>query len=240
MKEVIKNIWSENPEKFNSVEHTSQKNVLHPLLADLINDEKPKLMLDFGCGDGRILKMINKGTSIDVYDKNAEMLEIAKYNVGDRINQYYNDITLIPNNHYDIVLLTMVLICIDNPTEFRKVLLNINRVKKISGLVIIAEPHPCFRDRLFSNVSTSYFNNQPFKYLNDCEPFDITIEDPETIEDQMPPSVTFTDFHKSLSFTLNKIIEAGMQIISLTETTDDLKHSEANKFQSPFLIIQSQ
>ncbi len=234
MSKVYKNIWSENAKKFMMLEHTSQKNILHPLLAKLINNENPELMLVFGCGDGRVLKMIKNETIIDVYDINREMLEFAECNAGERIRRYYNDITQAPTNQYDIVLLSMVLVCIGNPKEYYDVLSNINRVKKVTGKVIIAVSHPCFRDRRFSNFSTSYSDKQPFKYLNDGEPFDVTIED------QMPPSVAFTDFHWSLSFTVNKIIEAGMQIISIIETTDDLNHPNANIYQSPFLIIKAQ
>ncbi|RZK13288.1 MAG: methyltransferase domain-containing protein [Flavobacterium sp.] len=147
MKKVLDRIWSENAEKFMSVVHTSQKNVLHPTLSKLINTHKPHNLLDFGCGDGRILNEIDAQVEMDVYDKNEEMIHLAKHNVGDKIKTIYSDINEIPNDRYESVLLSMVLVCIDNEDEYLGVLKKIKLCKTEIGKVYIAISHPCFNRR---------------------------------------------------------------------------------------------
>lgn len=214
-----------------NVIHTSQKNVLHPTLANLINAQNPKKLLDYGCGDGRILDLLNNDIKIDVHDINQEMLDIIEHKQGKKIASYYLDREKISKNTYDAVLLSMVLVCIDNEIEYLNVLKRIKLCKTKTGRVYIAVTHPCFRDKTFSNFYTSFSNKQPFKYLNNGAPFDVYIED------KMPPSVAFTDFHWSLSFTLNKILEAGLIIEKVIETSDDSKSKKENKLFSPYLII---
>lgn len=231
MNKVLDKIWSENAISFMNVIHTSQKNVLHPTLTNLINKQNPDKLLDYGCGDGRILESINSSVKIDVHDVNEEMLELARHRAGFRISSYFLNRKDIPANTYDAVLLSMVLVCINSETEYTNVLNIIKSVKTETGKVYIAVTHPCFRDRIFSNFHTSYVNKQPFKYLNNGEPFDVFIED------EMPPSVAFTDYHWPLSFMLNKICEVGFVIEKVIETPDDETNKSSNRLFSPFLII---
>lgn len=231
MNSPIGEIWSENASLFMSVTHTSQQNVLHPTLANLVNEGMPNRLLDFGCGDGRMLELINSATSIDVHDSNKEMLELAKHRVRNRIDNFIEKRETMKIDYYDAVILSMVLVCVNNEIEYLEILKCIQNAKKVTGRVYIAVSHPCFRDREFSNFHTSYGKDQPFKYLHDGEPFNVYIED------EMPPSVAFTDYHWSLSFTLNKIIEAGMTIERIIETPDDISNPKHNTLLSPFIII---
>jgi ubiquinone/menaquinone biosynthesis C-methylase UbiE len=214
-----------------NVEHTSQKNVLHPKLAEYIFRFKSNKVLDYGCGDGRLLKLLNKNTDIDVYDINNEMLDLAKAKLGDRVDNYFKQVSQITSKTYDCVLLSMVLVCVDNEHEYLSILKNIKRVKTDIGKVLIAVTHPAFRDRDFSNFKTSYSKKYKFEYLDEGVPFEVFIED------EIPPKVAFTDYHWSLSFTINKIIESGLKIEEIKECMDDINHPKFNSNHSPFLII---
>lgn len=228
---VLRNVWSDNADRFMNVVHQSQRRVLHPTLADLINKHQPSRLLDYGCGDTRILTLIDKSIAVDVHDINDEMLELARLRNGARIQNYYQHRESIPTDHYDAVLLSMVLVCIGDKSEYAEVLNRVKASKKSGGRAYIAVTHPCFRDRAFSNFHTSYGEGQPFNYLRDGEPFDVYIED------EMPPSVAFTDYHWTLSFTLNAIITAGMRVERLIETPDDATSVTFDPLHSPFLII---
>lgn len=230
-KRILEDIWAANASEFMGVVHTSQKRILHPALAKLINERQPSNLLDYGCGDTRILDLIDKKIEVDVHDINVEMLEFAKSKNGKRIENYYQSKELIPTANYEAVLVSMVLVCIESEEEYLKVLQNIKRSKKEEGKVYIAVTHPCFRDRCFSNFHTSYGEKQSFKYLKNGEPFDVFIED------EMPPSVAFTDYHWTLSFTLNSIIQSGMNIEKVIETPDDELSTKYNDAFSTFLII---
>jgi SAM-dependent methyltransferase len=229
--QILSDIWSANASRFMGVMHTSQKRVLHPTLAMLVNEQQPTCMLDYGCGDTRILDLIDKTVAVDVHDINAEMLEFAKRNNGERIGNYYQNRDHLPAGCYDAVLLSMVLVCIGSEKEYLEVLQCVRRSKKEKGRVYIAVTHPCFRDRTFSNFHTSYGERQPFKYLKNGEPFDVFIED------EMPPSVAFTDYHWTFSFTLNAILQAGMTVERVIETPDDSLSRNYNDSFSPYLII---
>ncbi|QYO65281.1 class I SAM-dependent methyltransferase [Leptolyngbya sp. 7M] len=214
-----------------SVRHTSQENVLHPALAALINDLAPAQLLDYGCGDTRILDIIDRNILIDVHDKNEEMLQLARHRNAGRIHNYFLDRSEILSDEYDAVLVSMVLMTLDNEEEHQDVLETVNRVKKPSGYAYIAVSHPCFRDRQFSNFRTSFGSEQTYSYLTKGVPFNVYLED------DTPPSVAFTDFHWPLSFTLNGIIETGMSIVKLIETPDDASSERCNPGASPFVVI---
>jgi len=230
-KKIIKNIWAKAPTKFMQVEHSSQKNVLHPLISNIINNEKPSQFLDYGCGDGRILELLNSDIKIDVFDINNGMLDLAEKRLGSRVNNYYNKIDKIESKYYDFILLGMVIICLKNDKEFDDLLCNIKRFKTKNGKLLISAPHPCFRDKKFSNFQTSLGSTQEFYYLKNGMPFDVLIED------QKPPSVAFTDYHWSLSATINKLIEHNFTIKNIIEVKDDKNHPNCNNFYSPFVII---
>lgn len=227
----IRKIWVERPDEFMSVEHTSQKRVLHPTLARIINESDCAKLLDYGCGDGRMIKMLRPDIQVDVFDISPGMLELVQENVGDRLTNVFTSARQIPSEGYDIAVLSMVMMCIDNEVEFLRVLSNTCRAIHSDGRVLIAVTHPCFRQHAFSDFRTSYGNGQSFEYHKEGEGFTVYIDD------KMPASVVFEDYHWSLSFTINKIIEAGLIVERVIETTDDLSHPEHNPFFSPFLIL---
>jgi len=229
-KKIIENIWKNAPDDFMQIEHTSQKNVLHPIISKIINDLAPKKLLDYGSGDGRIIQYLDNKIDVDLFDINDKMLKLAEYLLKDRVN-YYNNIKNIWNKKYDLVLLGMVIICLKNEEEINVVLRNIKHLKTEDGYLIISVPHPCFRDKHFSNFKTSFCDLRPFKYLNDATPFDVTIVDSKE------KFVSFVDYHWSLSTTINLLIENGFKIKKIIETKDDVSHPNFNPLFSPYLII---
>jgi len=231
---VTTQIWSENADIFMRVRHTSQERVLHPYLADRIMDLNPDQMLDFGCGDTRLLDLVPKEITVDAYDKNPEMLEIAKVKNGTRIRTFMEDWRDIPRGVYDVGLLSMVLMTISDPIEHQQILRSLKDSLRDEGKALIAITHPCFRDRIFSNVITSFHGEQPYQYLKEGQPFTVRIED------QAPPSVAFVDFHWTLSFTINEIVKAGLEITRFDELGDDAEGSGYNPDAPLFIVITTQ
>lgn len=224
-------IWVDSPGDFTKVEHTSQKHVLHPKLAQLINESDCGRLLDYGCGDGRMLKLLRKDIPVDVFDISPGMLERVQQNVGNRLSNVFTSADQIPADAYDIAVLSMVMVCIGNEPEYLRVLRNTKEAIKAGGKVLVAVTHPCFRRSTFSNFRTSYGDKQPFDYLATGEPFVVYIED------KGAASVEFEDFHWPLSFTFNKITQAGLYVERVIETTDDLEHPDHNPHVSPYLIL---
>lgn len=227
-----KNVWKDGSLEFMDIRHISQEKILHPKIAEMVNNFNPKTILDYGVGDGRLIQFFNKTDRIDVFDINKNMLKLTKQKNGQRINSYFNDVNDIPVDYYDVVILSMVLVCIHDNEEYRNILNNVRKSKKESGYAVIAVTHPCFRTHEFSNFSTSYTkSNKSFYYLNEGDPFLVNLKDSPKHE------IVFQDYHWSLSYTLNSIIKSGLQIVELYETTDYMKAEKSNHNVSPYLII---
>jgi ubiquinone/menaquinone biosynthesis C-methylase UbiE len=169
---------------------------------------------------------------ISLYDNSAKVLKIAEKNINDLNPSIYSLAKDLPLNHFDCVVLSLVLMTIDNEDEITQVLNNIYQVLIPGGTSLIAVTHPCFREYRFSTFHTSYTKDN-FNYLNNGEPFSVTLQD-----DLNGNDIAFTDFHWSLSYTINNIIKAKLQIESIHEIKDkSFKSSYENPNFCPYMII---
>ncbi|HEY4325163.1 MAG TPA: methyltransferase [Mucilaginibacter sp.] len=226
------NFWINNAEDFLYFEHPSERDVLHPMIIERVNKLSPKTYLDFGAGDGRMTAKIEEHIPIDIYDISSQMINSARKVLGGRLKNVYTDTVNIPTEHYEVIVCSMVLICINNEHDFIKVLNNIYDSLQSGGTAIFSVTHPCFRQAWFSDFYTVYTDGKQFDYFEEGKPFDVTIHDPEKIN-----HVTFEDYHWSLSFSINSLIKCGFRIAELVETKDDNKVEKHNQFIPPFLII---
>lgn len=227
-----KNFWIDNSTGYTELLHTSLKNVLHPMTVEIINEFKPQKYLDYGCGDGRMTEMIDGGIQISIFDISEDMLQQAEKRLTGRIDTVYRDINDIPANTFDVVVSSLVFVCIDNDKDFTTAMKAISKGLAVNGKAIIALTHPCFRQYAYSDYFTSYTNGKKFDYHKDSEPFEVTIHD-----ESKKLSVTFTDYHWTLSYTINKMIETGLSIEKIIETDDDKSVSGFNNQFPPFIIL---
>lgn len=228
-------IWLNHPQNYTEIEDTTLKNTVYPIIIDAVQQNGTKYLLDYGCGDGRLLEKLKFEIEISIYDKSDRMLKMAKKNYGKRIAKIYNNPAAIPKNYFDCVILSMVLVCVDNEKEYNQVLSNTYNTLKTGGIVIISVTHPCFRQYPFSNYDTTYCHNQQFDYFKEGDLFKVTMFDKNPKN-----NITFTDYHWTLSFSTNKLIETGFTIKKLVETKDDTKSKKCNPLTSPFLILIAQ
>lgn len=226
------NFWIEQADAFLKFIHPSEKDILHPMIVKKVNELAPEKYLDYGSGDGRMSAKIDTKIPIDVFDISPIMIDEAKANLGNRIKNVYIDSNLIPKDTYDVVVCSMVLLCIDNQKDYRKALSCITASLKSGGTAIFSNTHPCFRQSFFSDFYTEYSEGSSFNYFDEGKPFQVTIHDQENKN-----KVSFEDYHWSFAFTLNNIIKAGLTVKEIIETTDDFLVPNHNKLTSPFLII---
>lgn len=226
------NFWIEKADKFLQFVHPSERDVLHPLIVEKVNALSPKKYLDYGAGDGRMSSKINVDIPIDLFDISQHMIDEAKGVLGKRLIKVYTDSNSIPKTYYDVIVCSMVLLCIDNEPDYKNALSCIAASLKPGGTAIFSTTHPCFRQSFFCDFFTEYSNGKQFNYFEEGKPFQVTIHDQE-----QQNKVSFEDYHWSLAFTINNIILAGLSIKEIIETTDDTLIPNHNKSTSPFLII---
>lgn len=224
--------WSAHSADYSNLFQVSKENVLYPAMMDLIMRHGASRLLDYGCGDARFLHRLPKSVEASVYDTSSQMVALAKRLAASRIKRFYEGADLMPGDHFDAVVVSLVLVCINNEAEYARVLRDVHRVLKPGGLGIFSVTHPCFRQYAYSDFHTSYSQSTNFNYFNEGEPFGVTMTDQRSGR-----SISFSDFHWTLSFTINKIIEAGLIIDRVVETRDDDSAVKFNQEKSPYLIV---
>jgi len=118
------------------------KSFTTPVSTELLKKylEPDSRILDFGCGQGRILQQLkNEGfQNLSGVDMSENMIEIAGKNLP-RADFKVNVGVIIPydDSPFDCVIVAAVLTCIINSDEQRKLIAEIKRVLKPEGIVYI-------------------------------------------------------------------------------------------------------
>ncbi len=232
MSDIAKEFWlSEKAGKVFEIANAEQKTV-QPIVAKIIEEINPKTLLDYGCGDSFVSRLLNKQIEIGLYDINLNESRKALSHLIDRNAKLYESDADVPSEFYDCIIFSLVLICLSNKDEFKRILANFQRYKTKSGKLILITTHPCFRQYDYRPFYTEYTKGKPFNYFNTLDPFEVYIRDNQN------EAVHFTDFHWTLSDTINELIAGGFTLEKMIElpdmTFDDIP---ANKSFSPFIIL---
>lgn len=226
-------IWLQNPEHYNSLINESRKTILHPKLAELVSDVENSRILEYGCGDGNLIKLLNTNNEISIYDISEKAVSIAEMRLKDLNLKVYRKKSDIPIKYFDIVFFSLVLMTIGSEEVIEKTFNHIGEILKKCGTCIVAITHPCFRQYKFSTFHTSYLDKKKFNYLKEGDKFGVILKDLDTKK-----VVSFFDYHWSLSFTINNIVEANLNIKRMIELPDFARKKDYfNKCYCPYLII---
>lgn len=125
----------------------------------LVDGVKGKLILDAGCGEGRLARVLAEhGAAVSGCDVSPTMIQEAgriesKSHYG--ISYFIHDLVKPLNNgvKYDIAVVNLVLF---NIFDFEKVITNLAKTLKPDGRLIISLLHPCF------NITKSQWYNLRF------------------------------------------------------------------------------
>ncbi|MCM1495503.1 MAG: class I SAM-dependent methyltransferase [Bacteroides sp.] len=142
--------------------------ILYPEHYRIISNIKNDSILDYGCGDGSLIKYLQKkgfANSLFAYDDSLKMRNLAKKKLekGIVINE-------LQYEKYDIICLNMVLQDVKNINAF---LLNLKKYLRYNGNIIISLPHPVFslieNRHLTTNREIIYRGNRKgiYRYLSE-------------------------------------------------------------------------
>lgn len=189
----------------------------------------PATMLDFGCGDGKLVPYLDKVQEVHLYDINPEFYESIKQANPERSIRYFHAASDLPSNNYDAIACSMVVMCIDSQAGLEDCFQQMHRVARPGALLVVTVTHPCFRDKAFSYFRTSCFGRE-YPYRTEGWPFEVHVDGPDG-------PITFTDHHWSLGFMLELIARTGWRLASLEELPDVPFRSNVNEEHPPYLIL---
>lgn len=176
--ESNKNIFKENS-KVNFNNHAEVYNESHdgkfvaPMYGEIINrimSTNAKKILDVGCGTGNVLIKLSSNRDLKLYglDISEKMIEIAKKNLGDKAELKVGDSEYMPweDNSFDVIVCNASFHHYPNP---EKVLIEMKRVLKSSGTLIIGDPTAPIMYRQMINLCCKISNNGDYRIYSKKE-----------------------------------------------------------------------
>lgn len=167
-----KNIFKENSKvNFNKqaevYDEDGDGKFVAPMYDEIINRImclNPKKLLDIGCGTGNVLMRINMNEDLSLYglDISEKMIETAKKNLGNKAELKVGDSEYLPweDNSFDVIVCNASFHHYPDP---EKVLLEMKRVLKKNGTLIIGDPTGPIIVRQILNLLFKVSNNGDYR-----------------------------------------------------------------------------
>ena len=125
----------------NALDPRKLDDLLHRPMTQLVSACQPKLVLDFGCGNGRLAEQLSrKGIAVTAYDPDTSMIAKCR-EYGSQVEYGGSgllDALIESSARYDVVVCSRVLCTISDPSEFNTVLQDLRRLVTDSGTVLMA------------------------------------------------------------------------------------------------------
>jgi len=187
---------------------------LNPVLFQLLGNVKDKKILDAGCGEGYLSRLLAKqGAFVTGVDFSAEMLAIAQERTKPELGIRYvhgncEKMDFFDIESFDIIVSNMVL---HDLPDHKAALRNMYRVLVDRGILVFSISHPCFStpnsgwvkdnrgEKLYWKVDTYFFES--------------------AFEQASPPNADegLLMFHRTLSTYLKDLLNVGFELLDVVE-----------------------
>lgn len=192
----------------------SREVLLNPALLDFLGSVKNKKILDAGCGEGYLSRILaGKGAEVVAVDYSQKMLEIARERTPREcaVEYYYGsceNLHFLESETFDTIVCNMVL---QDLADYEKAIKEMYRLLVEGGSFIFSILHPCF-----STAGSGWVRNEDGKklYWKVDNYFDeVPFEQP------WPPGVDkgVLLFHRTLTSYFRTIKKAGFILERLVE-----------------------
>jgi len=163
------NIWDKAAREYSSLvdspSNMCYRALIDPYLKDFFSRFSGGKILDLGCGDGYLSRLLPDIFFITGIDSSEELIKIAKekkssgvFFVGDITKKF----SLKENEEFDLAVSNMVLMSVDNISEVYR---SVFQYLKPGGQFVMTILHP-----VFSRPTMRWFKTWPMKILR-CDPF---------------------------------------------------------------------
>jgi ubiquinone/menaquinone biosynthesis C-methylase UbiE len=203
-------------ERFGEYGDRNREAVITPALLKMIGDVSGMQVLDAGCGEGYLSRLLAKiGAKVSAFDYADEMVRIAieRTDASLGIDYWVDNAETIPNvpdSSFDLVVSNMVLVDLE---KYEDAICEAFRVLRPGGRFLLTNVHPCFMtpdsgwefdedgNRLHWNVD-HYFDEGPQE-----ERIFLALED------------VLIQYHRTLGSYVKPIIAAGFALTDIVEPT---------------------
>lgn len=173
-----KNIFKENSKiNYNKqaevYDESGDGKFVAPMYGEIINrvmNANAKKILDVGCGTGNVLMKLNINKDLNLYglDISEKMIETAKKNLGNKVELKIGDSEYMPweDDFFDVIVCNASFHHYPNP---EKVLLEMKRVLKSKGTLIIGDPTAPVIGRQILNLFCKVSNHGDYRIYSKKE-----------------------------------------------------------------------
>jgi len=204
---------------------SNREHVIDPAIFRLIGSVKGLSILDAGCGNGYLCRLLaKKGAKTVGVDISKRFIEIARqkekeeplgitYHVGTMCN-----LTMLQGEMFDIVISNLALMDVH---DLNKALKEIHRVLEKNGKIVFSVMHPCFSSppiHGWVRVPQDSDRKEDRIYWKVDRYFDRSVEVWQYFD--LPPLYSF---HHTLSDYIKTLIKSGFTIIDLEEPVPSKK-----------------
>ena len=186
--------------------------LLNPVLFSLIGDVEGRRVLDAGCGEGYLSRLLAKsGADITAVDYSPRMLEIAKERTPanlhiDFLQANCEEMDCLKDNTFEFIVSNMVIQDLEN---YEKVFEEVYRLLIDGGSFVFSILHPCFVTPKSGWEKTK--DGEKLHWNVDNYFYEGVYEQPLGGEEKM------ILFHRTITSYINASLQAGFTLESLVE-----------------------
>lgn len=205
---------------------------LHPSLANVVSQYRPSQVLDYGCGDGQLMRRLASATNVFGFDPSVASVHAVPSDPFERFGGFFQATEEIPAGQFDVVVSSMVLMTAPTRAELHAMVAEMVRAVRPGGKLVAAVTHPCFRDHVFSDFFASFATDGRFDYSRSGARFEVTLLDWEK-----RVATRLWDYHWTLSDMTAAIEVAGGAVAGVIETPDRPGQPFSNTTVPAFLTL---
>ncbi|MEC1260305.1 class I SAM-dependent methyltransferase [Bacillus swezeyi] len=213
--EAIKR-WDRFADTYSAL-HTEQgdihkKVLLNPALLSLMGTVKNKNVLDAGCGEGYLSRMLAKSEAhVTAVDYSPRMIEIAKERTPNDLPIHYREgncenLHFLEDNSFDLIVSNMV---IQDLADYEKAFQDMYRLLADGGCFIFSILHPCF-----------VTPDSGWEKTNDGKKLHWNVDQyfyEDAYEQRLGDQEKMLFFHRTLTSYINTIIKTGFHLEGIIE-----------------------
>jgi|GEM_PF-3033212 len=240
-------LWDQAVREYLTANDGESVEIIFPTFTRYIGDLAGKVVVDYGCGNGRYARMLEAmgaGQVIGVDMSHTMITAAIAADPASRV-QYYelpdNRLAPLSDGSVDIVVANMVFMMSPSKSELIQSFSEIQRVLKPGGKLIYCITHPAFIDKDAYDCRRA-FEDDGFHYLKEGYRYRFILkgEHDEDIDGG------FYDYHYTLTTYIQTTIDAGFTLLVFEELTypDEIivKHAireEFLEFPQSIVVVSS-